>query len=112
MVVELAHDRQACTCAGLQRLCAPQEELFIKFAEFEEKVKEVDRARAIYRYALDHIPREQVRSGTGLLCLTLPRVDDTQNRVLLGGALRCVSVLHTAAPHGPAHVALKTLMCP
>ncbi len=38
-----------------------QEELFIKFAEFEEKVKEVDRARAIYRYALDHIPREQVR---------------------------------------------------
>ncbi len=38
-----------------------QEELFIKFAEFEEKVKEVDRARAIYRYALDHIPREQAR---------------------------------------------------
>jgi len=40
---------------------AAQEELFIKFAEFEEKVKEVDRARAIYRYALDHIPRVQAR---------------------------------------------------
>lgn len=26
-----------------------QEELFIKFAEFEEKVKEVERARAIFR---------------------------------------------------------------
>lgn len=36
-----------------------QEELFIKFAEFEEKVKELDRARAIYKYALDHIPRAQ-----------------------------------------------------
>ncbi len=33
----------------------------MKFAEFEEKVKEVDRARAIYRYALDHIPKAQVR---------------------------------------------------
>lgn len=37
-----------------------QEGLFLKFAEFEEKVKEVDRARAIYRYALDHIPKAQV----------------------------------------------------
>ena len=46
----------------------------------------MDRARAIYRYALDHIPREQVRSGTGLLCLTLPRVDDTQKHVFLSGA--------------------------
>lgn len=36
-----------------------QEELFIKFAEFEEKVGEVDRARAIYKYALDHIPKAQ-----------------------------------------------------
>ena len=36
-----------------------QEELFIKFAEFEEKVGEADRARAIYKYALDHIPRSQ-----------------------------------------------------
>ena len=37
-----------------------QEELFLKFADFEEKVKEVERARAIYRYALDHIPKAQV----------------------------------------------------
>jgi hypothetical protein len=36
-----------------------QEELFIKFAEFEEKVKEIERARAIYKYALDHIPKSQ-----------------------------------------------------
>lgn len=33
------------------------EELFIKFAEFEEKVGENERARAIYRYALDHLPK-------------------------------------------------------
>lgn len=36
-----------------------QEELFIKFAEFEEKVGEGERARAIYKYALDHLPRSQ-----------------------------------------------------
>ena len=36
-----------------------QEELYIKFAEFEEKVGENERARAIYKYALDHIPRSQ-----------------------------------------------------
>eukprot|EP00884_Botryococcus_braunii_P014025 jgi/Botrbrau1/22623/Bobra.176_1s0051.1 len=35
------------------------EELYLKFAEFEELCKEADRARAIYRYALDHIPRAQ-----------------------------------------------------
>jgi hypothetical protein len=38
---------------------AAQEELFIKFAEFEERCKEHERARAIYRYALDHIPKAQ-----------------------------------------------------
>ncbi len=31
----------------------------LKFAEFEEKVGELDRARAIYKYALDHIPKGQ-----------------------------------------------------
>ncbi len=36
-----------------------QEELYIKFAEFEERCKETERARAIFRYALDHIPRAQ-----------------------------------------------------
>lgn len=59
-----------------------QEELFMKFADFEEKVKEVERARAIYRYALDHIPKAQVpaarppatvlpspRQGVPVLCL-------------------------------------------
>ncbi|GMH39793.1 hypothetical protein BSKO_07691 [Bryopsis sp. KO-2023] len=35
------------------------EELFVKFAEFEELVKEVERARAIYKYALDHLPKAQ-----------------------------------------------------
>ena len=70
MLVELACDGQARIYMGLQRLCAAQEELFIKFAEFEEKVKEVDRARAIYRYALDHIPREQVRCG--MACCAQP----------------------------------------
>ena len=39
--------------------CCAQEELFIKFAEFEERCKEHERARAIYKYALDHIPKAQ-----------------------------------------------------
>lgn len=43
------------TCTSLQ------EELFIKFAEFEEKCKEPERARAIYKYALDHIPKGQAQ---------------------------------------------------
>lgn len=34
-----------------------QEEFFLRFAEFEEIVKEFDRARAIYKYALDQLPR-------------------------------------------------------
>ncbi|KAL4860107.1 Crooked neck-like protein 1 [Chlorella vulgaris] len=38
---------------------ANTEELFLRFAEFEERVKEVDRARAIYKYALDHLPKSQ-----------------------------------------------------
>ncbi len=41
-----------------------QEEFFLRFAEFEEKVKETERARAIYKYALDHMPRAQVRHIT------------------------------------------------
>ena len=36
------------------------EELFVSFAEFEEKwCKERERARAIYKYALDHVPKGQ-----------------------------------------------------
>ncbi|KAL3498965.1 hypothetical protein ACH5RR_041697 [Cinchona calisaya] len=33
------------------------EQLFVAFAEFEEKCKEVERARCIYKFALDHIPK-------------------------------------------------------
>lgn len=29
----------------------------MRFAEFEEMVKEPERARAIYKYALDHLPK-------------------------------------------------------
>lgn len=35
------------------------EELYIKFAEFEEHCKEFERARAIFKYALDNIPKAQ-----------------------------------------------------
>ncbi|KAF5835195.1 crooked neck-like protein 1-like protein [Dunaliella salina] len=41
---------------------AQTEEFFIKFAEFEEMVKEYERCRAIYKYALDHIPKNQAAS--------------------------------------------------
>ncbi|XP_047326211.1 crooked neck-like protein 1 [Impatiens glandulifera] len=33
------------------------EQLFVVFAEFEERCKEIERARRIYKYALDHIPK-------------------------------------------------------
>ncbi|ONK81203.1 uncharacterized protein A4U43_C01F26420 [Asparagus officinalis] len=33
------------------------EVLFVAFAEFEERNKETERARCIYKYALDHIPK-------------------------------------------------------
>ncbi|KAK2376952.1 crooked neck protein [Trifolium repens] len=33
------------------------EKLFIEFAEFEERCKEVERARVIYKFALDRIPK-------------------------------------------------------
>ncbi|RZB77840.1 Pre-mRNA-splicing factor CLF1 [Glycine soja] len=33
------------------------EQLFVAFAEFEERCKETERARAIYKFALDHIPK-------------------------------------------------------
>lgn len=38
------------------------EEFYLKFAEFEEMVKEKERARAIFKYALDHIPRGQAET--------------------------------------------------
>ncbi|EFJ15431.1 hypothetical protein SELMODRAFT_442275 [Selaginella moellendorffii] len=45
-VVELGEDGQT-------------EELFVAFANFEERCKEFERARAIYKYALDNIPKSQ-----------------------------------------------------
>jgi len=39
-----------------------QEEFFMAFAEFEEHVKEPERARAIYKYALDHLPKQQAQA--------------------------------------------------
>ncbi|KAK9146388.1 hypothetical protein Sjap_006291 [Stephania japonica] len=36
------------------------EQLFVAFAEFEEKCKETERARFIYKYALHHIPNARV----------------------------------------------------
>jgi crooked neck len=33
--------------------------LFVAFAQFEERMKEIDRARVIYKYALDHISKEE-----------------------------------------------------
>lgn len=41
---------------------ANTEEFFMAFAEFEEHVKEPERARAIYKYALDHLPKAQAQS--------------------------------------------------
>lgn len=34
------------------------ESLYVHFAEFEEFCKEPERARAIYKYALDHVSRD------------------------------------------------------
>lgn len=40
---------------------ANDESLFIEFAKFEERCKEFDRARVIYKYALDHIPKQHAQ---------------------------------------------------
>lgn len=37
------------------------EKLYIAFAKFEENQKEHDRARVIYKYALEHIPKDQTK---------------------------------------------------
>ncbi|TPP64420.1 Crooked neck protein 1 [Fasciola gigantica] len=37
----------------------PQSRLLIEFARFEERQKEHDRARVIYKYALDNLPKEE-----------------------------------------------------
>ncbi|GKU95828.1 hypothetical protein SLEP1_g9138 [Rubroshorea leprosula] len=38
------------------------EELFVAFAEFEERCKEIERARSIYKFALDHIPKRRAEN--------------------------------------------------
>jgi crooked neck len=35
------------------------ERLLIAFAQFEERQKEHERARCVYRYALDHLPKQR-----------------------------------------------------
>jgi len=40
---------------------ANDEKLFIAFAQFEERAREYDRARAIYKCALEHLPNEKVQ---------------------------------------------------
>lgn len=37
------------------------EKLFVAFAKFEENQREHDRVRVIYKYALDHIPKDQAQ---------------------------------------------------
>jgi crooked neck len=41
---------------------AQDEELFIAFAAFEVHAKEYDRARVLYKYALDHIPKHKAQA--------------------------------------------------
>ena len=38
------------------------DELYVKFAQFEELTKEHERARAIFKYALDNLPKEKAQS--------------------------------------------------
>lgn len=40
---------------------ATDEKFFIAFAKFEERMKEHERARALYKYALDHIPKKEAQ---------------------------------------------------
>lgn len=41
------------------------EELFLAFAEFEEHGKEFERARCIFKFALDHIQKERAEDLYG-----------------------------------------------
>eukprot|EP01117_Protostelium_nocturnum_P008078 TRINITY_DN2879_c0_g2_i1.p1 TRINITY_DN2879_c0_g2~~TRINITY_DN2879_c0_g2_i1.p1 ORF type:complete len:654 (-),score=161.21 TRINITY_DN2879_c0_g2_i1:54-2015(-) len=40
---------------------ANEEKLFIAFSKYEESMKEIERARAIYKYALDHIAKRDAQ---------------------------------------------------
>ncbi|KAG4155226.1 hypothetical protein ERO13_D03G098750v2 [Gossypium hirsutum] len=37
------------------------EQLFVAFAEFEERCKKMERARCFYKFALDHIPKDSAK---------------------------------------------------
>lgn len=63
MNVPLTCNKQHVACCHIYGDDHLEESLFIAFAKFEEGQKEHDRARVIYRYALDHMPKEK--------CLTL-----------------------------------------
>ncbi|XP_033124817.1 crooked neck-like protein 1 [Anneissia japonica] len=39
-----------------------EEDLFVSFAKFEERQKEFERSRVIYKYALEHIPKEHAQN--------------------------------------------------
>ncbi|KAG6405824.1 hypothetical protein SASPL_133418 [Salvia splendens] len=56
---EIARARNCCYERPVNKLGDDEEaeELFVAFAEFEEKCKETERARCIYKFALDHIPK-------------------------------------------------------
>ncbi|KAF5205381.1 Pre-mrna-splicing factor clf1 [Thalictrum thalictroides] len=56
--------RKCFECA-LERVCTDDkgvEILFIEFAEFEEESKEIERARGVYKFALNYIPRAQAEN--------------------------------------------------
>ncbi|XP_024371438.1 uncharacterized protein [Physcomitrium patens] len=55
---EIARGRQ-CYERSMEQLGedGQTEELFVAFAQFEERCKELNRARVIYKYALDHTPK-------------------------------------------------------
>lgn len=42
--------------------------LYIAFANFEERQREFERARVIYKYALDHIPRAKAPALFAKVC--------------------------------------------
>ena len=57
-------------CAEFYRDKKVDEKLFIAFAKFEEDHKEYERARAIYKYALDHLHKDQTETVELLKCYT------------------------------------------
>ncbi|KAK9087459.1 hypothetical protein Syun_029853 [Stephania yunnanensis] len=58
---EVARAKECCEKA-VEKLADDKEaeQLFVDFAEFEEMCKETERARCIYKHAIDHIPKSWV----------------------------------------------------